>query len=70
MPAPTSLHAMKSPQRATQSPAASPDALPPEVRPGQSVESLKQLHILTREGKLIHDSSRKLKQVYQLFQFI
>ncbi len=46
------------------------DALPPEVRPGQSVELLKQLHILTREGKLNQDSRRKLKQVYHLFQFI
>jgi hypothetical protein len=44
--------------------------LPPEVRPGQSVELLKQLHILTREGKLNQDSRRKLKQVYHLFQFI
>ncbi len=44
--------------------------LPPEVRPGQSVELLKQLHILTRDGKLNHDSRRKLKQVYHLFQFI
>jgi len=46
------------------------DALPPEVRPGQSVELLKELHILTREGKLNQDSRRKLKQVYHLFQFI
>jgi hypothetical protein len=44
--------------------------LPPEVRPGQSVELLKELHILTREGKLNQDSRRKLKQVYHLFQFI
>ena len=44
--------------------------LPPEVRPGQSVELLNQLHILTREGKLNQDSRRKLKQVYHLFQFI
>ena len=49
--------------------AAAPE-LPPEVRPGQSVELLKQLHILTREGKLNQDSRRKLKQVYHLFQFI
>jgi hypothetical protein len=51
----------------------SPDAaqvLPPEVRPGQSIELLKELHILTREGKLNQDSRRKLKQVYHLFQFI
>jgi Methyltransferase domain len=52
-------------------PIASPaDTLPPEVRPGQSVELLKQLHILTRDGKLNQDSRRKLKQVYHLFQFI
>ena len=50
--------------------AAPADALPSEVRPGQSVELLKQLHILTREGKLNQDSRRKLKQVYHLFQFI
>ena len=54
-------------QKATDK-AASP--LPPEVRPGQSVELLQQLHILTREGKLNQDSRRKLKQVYHLFQFI
>jgi hypothetical protein len=47
-----------------------PSQLPPEVRPGQSVELLKELHILTREGKLNQDSRRKLKQVYHLFQFI
>lgn len=41
-----------------------------ELRPGQSVELLKELHILTREGKLNQDSRRKLKQVYHLFQFI
>ena len=44
--------------------------LPPEVRAGQSVELLQQLHILTRDGKLNQDSRRKLKQVYHLFQFI
>ena len=49
--------------------AATPE-LPPEVRAGQSVELLKQLHILTRDGKLNQDSRRKLKQVYHLFQFI
>ncbi|WP_114968954.1 class I SAM-dependent methyltransferase [Rhodoferax ferrireducens] len=42
----------------------------PEIRPGQSIELLKELHILTREGKLNQDSRRKLKQVYHLFQFI
>lgn len=41
-----------------------------EVRPGQSVELLKELHILTRDGKINQDSRRKLKQVYHLFQFI
>ena len=55
-------------KRLPQSPPA--DSLPPEVRLGQSVELLKQLHILTREGKLNQDSRRKLKQVYHLFQFI
>ncbi|MEO6972965.1 MAG: SAM-dependent methyltransferase [Rhodoferax sp.] len=42
----------------------------PEIRPGQSLELLKELHILTRDGKLNQDSRRKLKQVYHLFQFI
>ncbi|MRR52160.1 MAG: SAM-dependent methyltransferase, partial [Rhodocyclaceae bacterium] len=36
----------------------------PEIRPGQSIELLKELHILTRDGKLNQDSRRKLKQVY------
>lgn len=40
------------------------------VRPGQSTELLKELHILTRDGKLNQDSRRKLKQVYHLHQFI
>ena len=44
--------------------------LAPEIRPGQSLELLKELHILTRDGKLNQDSRRKLKQVYHLFQFI
>jgi len=42
----------------------------PEIRPGQSVELLKELHILTRDGKMNQDSRRKLKQVYHLYQFI
>jgi hypothetical protein len=42
----------------------------PEIRPDQSIELLKELHILTREGKLNQDSRRKLKQVYHLFHFI
>lgn len=41
-----------------------------EVRPDQSIELLKELHILTRDGRLNQDSRRKLKQVYHLFQFI
>jgi hypothetical protein len=41
-----------------------------EIRPGQSVELLKELHILTRDGQLNQDSRRKLKQVYHLYQFI
>jgi Methyltransferase domain len=51
-------------------PKASPPGLPPEVRPGQSIELLQHLHILTREGRLNQDSRRKLKQVYHLVQFI
>jgi hypothetical protein len=47
-----------------------PVELPPEVRPGQSVALLQELHILTRDGKLNQDSRRKLKQVYHLVQFI
>jgi hypothetical protein len=41
-----------------------------EIRPGQSVELLKALHILTRDGKMNQDSRRKLKQVNHLCQFI
>ncbi len=41
-----------------------------DLRPGQSIELLKALHILTREGKINQDSRRKLKQVHHLFQFI
>ena len=42
----------------------------PEIRAGQSIDLLKALHILTRDGKLNQDSRRKLKQVYHLYQFI
>jgi hypothetical protein len=42
----------------------------PEIKPGQSVELLKALHILTRDGKMNQDSRRKLKQVYHLYHFI
>ncbi len=41
-----------------------------EIRDGQSIELLKELHILTRDGRMNQDSRRKLKQVYHLFQFI
>lgn len=41
-----------------------------ELRPGQSIELLQELHILTRDGRLNQDSRRKLKQVYHLFNFI
>ena len=55
-------------RKAGAAPVANP--LAAEIRPGQSIELLKELHILTREGKLNQDSRRKLKQVYHLFQFI
>lgn len=42
----------------------------PELKPGQSIELLKELHILTRDGKMNQDSRRKLKQVYHLYHFI
>jgi hypothetical protein len=42
----------------------------PEIRPNQSHELLKALHILTRDGKLNQDSRRKLKQVNHLVNFI
>ncbi len=45
-------------------------SLIPEIKPGQSLELLKELHILTRDGKINQDSRRKLKQVYHLYQFI
>ena len=47
-----------------------PHELAPEIRPGQSIALLQELHILTRDGKLNQDSRRKLKQVYHLVQFI
>lgn len=59
---------MKRADHAKKAPA--PQELPPEVRPGQSIELLKELHILTRDGKLNQDSRRKLKQVYHLYNFI
>jgi protein-L-isoaspartate O-methyltransferase len=41
-----------------------------DLRPNQSVELLKALHIITREGKINQDSRRKLKQVNHLLQFM
>lgn len=41
-----------------------------EMRDGQSIELLKELHILTRDGKVNQDSRRKLKQVYHLYGFV
>ena len=42
----------------------------PEIKTEQSAELLKELHILTRDGKLNQDSRRKLKQVHHLFHFM
>jgi hypothetical protein len=41
-----------------------------DLRPGQSLQLLQELHILTREGRINQDSRRKLKQVYHLYGFI
>ena len=41
-----------------------------ELWPGQSIELLKALHILTRDGALNADSRRKLKQVLHLANLI
>jgi hypothetical protein len=41
-----------------------------DLWPGQSVELLKSLHILTRDGALNADSRRKLKQVLHLVQHL
>ena len=60
-PTPPAAHAPKT---------AYADPLAEVLRPGQSVELLKELHILTRDGKLNQDSRRKLKQVYHLCHFI
>jgi hypothetical protein len=45
-------------------------SLIPEIKPQQSLELLKELHIVTRDGKINQDTRRKLKQVYHLYQFI
>ena len=39
------------------------------LHPQQSIELLKQIHILTRDGQLNQDSRRKLKQIYHLYNF-
>jgi len=57
-------------QRVAPAASATPNTLLADIRPGQSLELLKELHILTRDGKLNQDSRRKLKQVYHLYQFI
>ena len=46
------------------------DNLQSVLKPNQSIELLKALHILTVDGKLNQDSRRKLKQVYHLVNFI
>ena len=59
--------------KSAKAPGAAADTRPtvhPDLRPGQSIELLKELHILTRDGQLNQDSRRKLKQVYHLYQFI
>ncbi len=46
------------------------DPLDGLLKPGQSIELLKALHILTADGKINQDSRRKIKQVNHLVQFI
>jgi hypothetical protein len=58
------------PKPAAAKPAVYTDPLAEVLRPGQSIELLKELHILTRDGRLNQDSRRKLKQVFHLCQFI
>jgi SAM-dependent methyltransferase len=41
-----------------------------ELAPGQSVELLKELHLVSRDGALHADSLRKLKQVNHLVQLV
>ena len=41
-----------------------------DIKVQQSAELLKELHILTRDGRMNQDSRRKLKQVYHLYQLI
>ena len=58
------------PKTKTKPPAPTLQEQLPELRPGQSIELLQELHILTREGRLNQDTRRKLKQVTHLVQFI
>ena len=41
-----------------------------DIKPQQSIELLKALHILTLDGRMNQDSRRKLKQVYHLYQLV
>ena len=67
---PTDRQARSRSHSKTQDKTPATGVLAPEIRVGQSIELLKELHILTVDGKLNQDSRRKLKQVYHLFQFI
>ena len=69
VPTPSRGQGASAKARARPAPPSLQDQLP-ELRPAQSVELLKELHILTREGKLNQDTRRKLKQVNHLLQFI
>jgi len=66
----TQRKSARTPLQAGAAASAAPHPLADDIRPGQSLELLKELHILTREGRLNQDSRRKLKQVYHLYQFI
>jgi hypothetical protein len=46
------------------------EAVVRELLPGQSVELLRELHLVGRDGNLHADSLRKLKQVNHLFQLL
>ena len=70
MSAPIKPNQKRQPSRAGRPPEKSIQEQLPELRTGQSIELLKELHILTREGKLNQDTRRKLKQVNHLLQFI
>lgn len=50
--------------------AKSPEKVKRELAPGQSVELLRELHLVTRDGALHADSLRKLKQVNHLVQLL